>query len=100
MTYIKLVEELINKITETLATARLEAAKRRCKKYYDRKINERKFELDQYVYVLVDIRDDKFDGHYSVPSKITKVIDDLNVEIQITQRQKKVVHMKRLKHAF
>lgn len=102
MTYIQLVDELLNKIveTESLATARLEAAKRRCKKYYDRKINEKQFEPDQYVYVLVDLRSDKFDDHYVGPFKITRVIDDLNVEIQITQKQTKVVHVNRIKHAF
>ena len=102
MTYIQLVDELLNRIveTESLAFVRLEAAKRRCKKYYDRKINEQKFEENQYVYVLVNIRDDKFDDHYAGPFKIIRVIDDLNVELQITSKQTSIVHVNRIKHAF
>ena len=102
MTYVQLVDELLNRTieTESLASARLEAAMRRCKKYYDQKINERKFEPGQYVYVLADIRTDKFDDHYVGPFKITKVIDDLNIELQITPQKTKTVHVNRVKHAF
>lgn len=71
----------------------------RCKKYYNRKSNEHKFEPDQQVYVLVDVRSDKFDDHYAGSFKITRVIDDLIVEIQITQKQTKIVHVNRIKHA-
>ena len=101
-TYIELVDDILNRIVETeaLAVARLEAAKRRCKKYYDRKINERNFEPDQYVYVLVDVRSDKFENHYTGPFKITRVIDELNIELQITPTVKKIVHVNRVKHAF
>ena len=101
-TYVDFVDEILNRIveTESLAFARLEAAKRRCKKYYDRKINERNFEPNQYVYLLVDVRDNKLEDHYSGPYKIIRVIDELNIEIQITPTVRKIVHVNRVKHAF
>ena len=52
------------------------------------------------MYVLADIRTDKFDDHYVGPFKITKVIDDLNIELQITPQKTKTVHVNRVKHAF
>ena len=57
-TYVDFVDEILNRIveTESLSFARLEAAKRRCKKYYDMKINERNFETNQCFYLLVDVR--------------------------------------------
>jgi hypothetical protein len=95
MTYIQLVDELLNGTVEIepLAATRLGAAKLRCKNYYDRTINEQTFESDQYLYVLADIRTNKFDDHYVGPFKITKVIDDLNIEIQITPQKTKSVHV-------
>ena len=101
-TYVDFVDEILNRIveTESLAFVRLEAAKRRCKKYYDRKINERVFEINQYVYVLNDARDNKFEDHYLGPFKITKVIDELNIELQMTPTVRKIVHVNRVKHAF
>lgn len=94
MTYVQLVDYLLNKIVEikSLASARLQAAKSRCKKYYDRRINEEKLGPEQYVYVSVDMRIDQFDDHYSGQFKFTRVFDDLNFEIQIRQKQTKILH--------
>lgn len=58
MTIVQYVDNLFNRIVEieSLVSARLKAAKIRCKKYYDWKVNTQKFELDQYVYLLISVR--------------------------------------------
>ena len=101
LTYVQFVDNLLNRMieTESLVVARLEAAKTRCKKYYDRKLNEQKFEPDQYVYLLVEARN-KLEDHYEGPYKIIEVIKDVNLKIQISSRETRVVHVNRVKHAF
>ena len=51
LTYVKLLDDILNRLvtTESMVHARLEAAKRRCKKYYDRKVNEMNFIEGQYI---------------------------------------------------
>ena len=100
-TYVQLVNDILQRLieTESMVVARLEAAKRRCKKYYDRKLNERNFEVGQHVYLLVE-RKNKLDDHYVGPYQINKIFNDLNVELQINLKETKIVHMNRIKHAF
>ena len=102
LTYVALVDNLLNRLTETQAMVadRLEAAKRRCKKYYDRKLNEMNFKVGQHVYLLKEPRISKFDDHYEGPFIINKIFNDHNVELQINSSKTKVVHMDKLKHAF
>ena len=57
--------------TESMVVARLGASKIRCKKYYDRELNERNFEIGQHVYLLVE-RKNKLNDHYVGPYQINK----------------------------
>ena len=92
----------MNKITETesLCVARLEAAKQRCKKYYDQKLNEKKFKVGGYVMLLIEAREDKLDDHPEGPYKINKILNNINLELQISPQETRIVHMNRVKHAF
>ena len=72
LTYVKMVNDLYNRITETESQVivRLNAARLRCKKYYDRKLNKQNFRPGQYIYLLVDKRQNKLDDHYTGPYKM------------------------------
>lgn len=102
LTYISLVDELLNRImeTESLCVVRLEAAKQRCKKYYDQKLNDKHFESGQYVLLLIPNRKNKLDDYYEGPYLINKVIDRENLELQMSPTETKVVHTNRVKHVF
>ena len=101
-TYIQYVDDLLNRLSETQAQVHghLNAAKMRIKHYYDRKLNESNFEVGQHVYLLKEPRKSIFEDHYDGPYKITKIFNDLNVELQITSNTTRIVHMNKLKHAF
>ena len=100
-TFIQLVDDILNRLTETesLVVTRLEAAKRRCKKYYDAKLNEKNFEVGQYVYLQIP-KENKLDDQYEGPYQIIKINNGLNVELKINSKETKVVHVNRIKHAF
>ena len=61
MTFEKLVDDILNRLvdSESMVHARLESAKKRCKVYYDRKINEMNFKVGEYIYLLKEKRSDK-----------------------------------------
>ena len=100
-TFNQLVDDILNRLTETesLVVAMSEAAKRRCKNYYDAKLNEKNFEVGQYVYLQIP-RKNKLDDQYKGPYQIIKINNYLNVELKIHPKETKVVHMNRIKHAF
>ena len=102
LTYVGMVDKLLNRITEkeSLCVVRLEADKQRCKKYYDLKLNDKKFEVGQYVQLLISNRENKLDDYYEGPYKINRIIDDVNLELQVNSRETKIVHVNRVKHAF
>ena len=93
-----MVDELLNKIVETksLCAARLETAKQRCKKYYDLKLNEKTFQVGEHVMLLVE-NCDKLDDYYEGPYKIKKILNNVNLELQISRTETKIVHMNRVK---
>ena len=101
LTYIGIVDELLNKIigTESLCATRLETAKQRCKKYHDLKLNEKTFQVGEHVILFVENRD-KLDNYYEEPYKIDKILNNVNLELQISRTETKIVHMNRLRHAY
>ena len=102
MTFNKLVNDLLNRLvdTESMVHARLEAAKRKCKIYYDRKLNEMNFVEGQYIYLLNETRGGKLEDHYEGTYKITRLVSNYNIEILKNNGTKAIVHMNRVKHAF
>ena len=102
LTYIEMVDELLNRITEIESTcaARLEAAKQRCKKYYDLKLNDKNFQVGEHVMILIENRNNKLDDYYEGPYKINKILNGVNLEVQISPTEIKVVHMNRVRHAY
>lgn len=93
--------QLFNTTTTTQASAvkNLERAKEKCKRYYDRNINPRVFNADDYVYLRREPRLSKFVYHWDGPYKIRQVFNNRNVEISINQKRTKVVHTNKLKPA-
>ena len=102
MTYISMVDELLNKITEieSLCVARLEAPKQRCKTYYDQKLNDKKFIVGGYIMELIESREDKVNDHYDGPYKINKILHNVNLELKIFPQETSIVYINRVKHAF
>ena len=102
MTFEKLVDDILNRLvdSESMVHPRLESAKKRCKVYYDRKINEMNFKVGEYIYLLNEKRSNKFVDHYEGTFKITRIPSDYNVEIIKNDGTKVIVHMNRIKHAF
>ena len=66
LTYIDICDELLNRITEIESTcvASLQAAKQRCKKYYDFKLNDEKFQVGEHVTILIENRNKKLDDYF------------------------------------
>ncbi|XP_051170097.1 uncharacterized protein LOC127287306 [Leptopilina boulardi] len=94
LTYDLFLKTLSEKIVETQSTARekLHAAKEKSKHYYDLKLNSQNYEVNDSVYLQRNNKTSKLDTDYAGPYKIIKVLEDNNVEIQISQNKTKVVH--------
>ena len=97
ITYNALVDEMLKRLeeTESLVADRLISAKERCKYYYDRKLNQKTFEIGEYVYLLKENRQGKLDEHYDGPFKIIQILSNLNVELRITEKKTQIVHVNR-----
>ena len=67
--------------------------------YYDRNRNPRAFKVDDDVYLLKEPKTSKFDCNWLGPYKISRVFDDLNVELIIGINKYKIVHTNKLKLA-
>ena len=50
--------------------------------------------------LLNESRKDKLDDHYEVPYRIIKILNNVNIELQISPQEARIVHMNRVKHAF
>ena len=50
--------------------------------------------------LLNESRKDKLEDHYEGPYTIIKILNDVNIELQISPRETRIVHMNRVKHAF
>lgn len=100
-TYNMLFDDILNKLTDTqaLAAARLKIAKERSKKQYDKKLNPQNFKVDQYVYLLKEPKKSKFDPQYRGPYKIIRMLENNNVELEVENGKKRIVHMNKLKSA-
>lgn len=100
-TFNQYFNDLFSTIINVQATAAqtLEKAKAKCKRLYDKNINPHKFKINDYVYLLHEPRISKFDPQWNGPYKITRLFNDLNVEIAINQSRTKIVHTNKLKLA-
>lgn len=100
-TFVQHLDELFTKITTTQAKAaeNLDRAKERSKMYYDRNRNPREFKVDDDVYLIKEPKTSKFDYNWLGPYKISRVFDDLNVELILGINKYKIVHTNKLKLA-
>lgn len=94
LTYDLFLKTLSEKLIETQTTARdkLHAAKEKSKRYYDLKLNSQNYEEGDSVYLQKNNKTSKLDPDYSGPYKIIKLLEDNNVELQITPSKTKIVH--------
>lgn len=69
------------------------------KKYYDKKVNDAKFELGDLVNHLKEKRDHKFDRPYDGPWRVTKKLSPVSVEITNESGVTKRAHVDSLKPA-
>ena len=99
-TYDDYLIKLVTRLHEIRAIARdnLIAAKKKLKKYYDRKISSQNFNVDEEVFLLSGPKPKKLENQYSGPYKILEVLEKGNVKIQI-ENKPKVVHINWLKRA-
>ena len=100
-TFIQYLDDLFQTITSSQATAaeNLEQAKEKSKLYYDRYTNPQKFEVGDFVYLLREPKNSKFELTWTGPYRITRIIDDLNAEIELRSNKFKIVHWNKLKLA-
>ena len=50
--------------------------------------------------ILIENRNNKLDDYYEGPYKINKILNGVNLEVQISPIEIKVVHMNRVRHAY
>ena len=74
------------------------------KRYYDRRTKQRKFSINDLVYLynpaFKQALSKKFSKKWRGPYRLSKKITDLNYEITDPQGKKQVVHTNRLKRAY
>ena len=87
-----------NKLIETQsqATEKLRLAKEKSKKYYDRTLNVQNYDIGDKIYLLKDTKNSKLENEYSGPYTITQIFNDLNVEIDLGNGKRKIVHFNKL----
>lgn len=80
------------------AKSNLEKAKLRSKEYYDAKLNIRNFEINDMVYLVNEVKSNKFADEYTGPYEIIEILPRNNVKIMF-KGQAKIVHIDKLKIA-
>lgn len=80
-----MLDDLLYKLTVTraLTTAHLQISRERSAKYYNQKLNEKTFNVREYVNLLVDARKLEVADQYRGPHKITKLLPNHNIGIEI-----------------
>jgi len=81
----------------TSARKNLEHAKIRCNRYYDRKANSQVFNKDNYVYLLKEPLRGKFNEQYKRIYRISEILGNNNVKLDISDKRTKIVHSDMLK---
>ena len=99
--YNNYVVKLFNRLhdSQTIAHTNLNKAKARSKLYYDRKINPRRFQKGDRVYLLKEPNRDKLGDQYVGPYEIIEVLDRNNVKLAISSNKNKTVHIDKIKLA-
>lgn len=99
-TYNNVVDNMIERWANISSKAkeRIAASKAKAKKYYDRKLNVKDFKPDEYVYLAVLGRREKFEGSWRGPYRVLTRMNSYNYLIEIG-RVAKLVHANHLKLA-
>lgn len=102
LTYEKYLENLLNRLAQTQATAaeNLNRAKELSKKQFDKNENPKSFQVGDAVLLLKEPRYSKFDPYWEGPYEILEVYNDLNIKIKLDDKRTKVVHSNKLKLAY
>lgn len=100
-TYDQYLTALFDKLRDTQEIARenLRTAKKRSKRYYDKKARPYEFKLGDNVYLLREPIKNKLDGQYTGPHRILEVLYNNNVKLEITRGRHRVVHTDKIKLA-
>lgn len=101
-TFVKHVDDLLNRLEIAQATARENCikAKWKYKELYDKYVKEQYFKIGDKVYLLKEPRTEKLDNFWNGIYTITKLFADYNAEIDLGEGKTKIVHLNKLKHAF
>lgn len=96
--YAEYLTELYNRLRNVQENANhnLKAAKERSKRYYDKRINPRKFKVGDLVLLLKEPTK-KLEDQYVGPYEIIEILDNNNVKIRINAKTIKIVHSDKLK---
>lgn len=99
--YDSYISELRFRLQHSYKRARENLTKRSLenKKYYDKRLNDAKFELGDLVNHLKEKKDHKFDRPYDGPWKVTKKLSPVSVEITNELGVTRRVHVDSLKPA-
>jgi len=98
-TYFQYLTTLFDKLrdVQTIAYENLIQAKLRSKRYYDRKISPRKYNVGDLVYMLKGPIKNKLADRYVGPYKIIDILENNNVKLEISSNKTRVVHIDKLK---
>lgn len=102
ITYDDHVKNLAVQLQEVRKLARnnLETAKQKSKAHYDKKIHQVKFNIGDKIYLVKNPKIGKFDDNYKGPYIITRTFPDQNdIEIEIENKKRKIIHCDRAKIA-
>jgi len=97
--YTHYLTQLFNKIRDVQEGAQnnLIRYKKRTKRYYDRRLNQRKFKIKDKVYLLKEPQKGKLGNQYTGPYEISEIIGNNNVRLDIGKGRKRTVHTDKLK---
>ena len=101
-TYGSYVAELVTHLDDVRDIARqnLVRAKERSKEIYDRRLNERHFQVGDLVYVLREPWKNKLDSHYVGPYPIVEILEKNNVLLEDHSGHRILKHIDKIKYAY
>ena len=84
------------KDTQSKAHANLPRAKEKSKKYYNKKVNVKNFNVHDKIFLLKE-PSNKLGNQYTGPYEILEIFKDKNAKIKLSNTRSKLVHQDKLK---
>ncbi|KMQ85664.1 retrovirus-like pol polyprotein [Lasius niger] len=86
------------KDSQELARGNLIRSKEKSKRYYDKKVNEKRIKIGDRVYLIKEPSRGKMDDQYTGPHRVLEILPKNNIKINFKGKPR-VVHADKLKIA-